>query len=388
MDENKVEEQNTSVNQETTQVVSQEGQVTEQTNKAEATQTEQTAPKVEEQSTIKPAPEDPSFSPNNYIKKNKNKKMIIIIGAIVVVVIAFLLINNKMPSFNNKNSNVPGEENKIIVETGKGWGDAFALYIQDFFVERDTIDLAFLDVNFDETPEMVLKFNDKNNKEVIMIMQYANNEVSESKEFRNASFKLIYSLQKKDVKWYLFINSMTKYGSYTDVAKIVNGTALDSDIKYTNDKEVAAFNNNYVGSDFKFIYFPIEKKSFEDDFKNAVSNYDNTNVNEEIKRLKEEYKDKTGEVEKEDTNPTFNVGEYSLAYGRYYIEVDVYTNGVVTGTEKRYITINRNRTMTVNNEVITFQVFGSSVSLSNGVTFTVTGNNAFSYGSSAYIFEQ
>lgn len=383
MDENQVNGQNEPINTQatpelpiTSQSVDQVAQTAEESSQPITQNVNQT--EVKEESI------DPNFSPNNYIKKNNKKKMIIIIIAVVVVIIGFLLVNNKMPSIGNKNKAVPGEETKINVETGSNWGNSYAFYVQDYFKDRDTIDLAFIDINFDDVPEMIIKYKDTNNQEVIKIMQYANNEVSESKEFRNASFRLIYQIKEKDVRWYLFINSMGKYGTFTEVTKICNGTAFDSDIKYTNDKEIASFNKNFISSEYKFVYFPIEKESFEKDMKNAVSKFDNKELNEVVAKLKEDNKNLEPEEEIIDDNPAFNVGEYSLTYGTYFVEVDVYTNGEISGTEKRYITINRNKTLTINGEVISFKVFSNTVILSNGVSFIVSNNDVFNYGNNEY----
>ncbi len=347
------------------------------------------------------------------IKKKKNNILLIVIVLVLVVGGAYFMINK-----GNGNGigflaggNKDGEGN-VKVDTGEKWGDSFALYFQDFHarllydedaekakekasIERN-FEILFIDFNFDGTPEMLVKYIDNANNQVIKIMNYANEEVSETKDFQNATFRLVYSLKEKDVKWYIYINNGTngsRSGAYTEVIKLIKGIAYDSDIKAYTDREVASFNDNYVLGSYKYSFYKIEDATFADDFKTAVDKYEGNNkdINVVKEKLLNDYANVEAPEEPVNNDPYLVVGDFTLEFGKYVHKKDVLQNGEVVGEEDVIVTINRDGTITDGSKKIKYNIYGKTFSLENGISFKVTDNNKFNYGAGAgleYIYAE
>lgn len=352
---------------------------------------------VQQEVTQQPAQQNISAFRKQFLKKKKLNPIILILIVVVIVAGFFFLNKSKKPG-----GNVLGGENGnqiVKIDTGKSWGDSFAVYIQKFsnelevekaklkedgkkVVEEREYEVTFIDFDFDGTPEMIVKYIDFSGAETYRIMRFANGEVSESKDFRNCSFRLIYSIKEKNVKWYIYITNNNKYGAYTQLEKIIKGKAFDSDIKASNDKEVANYNNNYASTNYKYIFYKLEAKTFVDDFKLAVDKFDSNDkdIQEAKNKLMNDYGNAQVEEEEINTDPNIVIGEFTLEFGNYVSKVDVYENGKVVGTEDLIISINRNWTITDGDKVIKYNIYGNTFSLENGTTIRVIENNKFMYG--------
>lgn len=368
----------------------------EQNNQVNQIQQEQVVQEqVLTQQTI--ATNQSSNVPLKKVKKN-NKMLIIIILAIVLIGAGYFLLNGGKFKGNKVLTGGTGNGEKIEVETGKKWGDRYASYFQDFYAEliydedeekaqyKASIDrefeVLFVDFDFDGTPEMVVKYIDDAKVSTIRIFQYRNGDVNETKDFRNSSFRIVYSLKEKTSSWYIFISANNnKYGAYTRMDKILAGKAFNSDIKATTDKEMATFNNSFVTTDYKYVFYEIDNESFVDDFKLAVSKYSEDEINKIKADLYDEYHDVEPKVDEIINNdPNLVVGQFTLEFGRYVARVPKYENGEEKGFEDKYVTINRNNTITDGTNIIKYNVYGSIFSLENGINFKVIENNKFTYG--------
>lgn len=313
------------------------------------------------------------------IKKKPNIVIIIVILAIVGFIAYFMLTK---VNFVTTNPNSEDEEKKkIAVSTGENWGDKYALYVQSLFDMVDQFDITYIDFNRDNTPEAVVRYSTDTEENLTWILMINNDEVSETKVFYNASFKLLYSSVTDDVNWYIYIARSEKYGAYTLMSKILDGTALDSDIKATNDREIASFNASYVASSYDQSFYEVKEESFAEDFKTSVSKYSGylDETNEAISKLLDDNKASLPTPE-EDTNEYISIGEFMLHYGDYVTEVPKYENGEEVGVEERIISVNRDGTITDGDNIIKFEVYTGSISLETGISFKVTGNDTFVYG--------
>lgn len=356
----------------------------------------QELPKIEQPQTAQTPLKNPTFQ----VKGNNKKILLIAVGMIAVIGLFLLLINTKTgKKLFGPNNTETGEVEIIKVETSKKWGDKYAKALQEYFYKEAEIEIngekiqkyqptefeiAFIDFEFDETPEMIVKYKEQDAKETIKIFLINNNEVSETKNFSSADFRLIYSINKKDIKWYLYITSPTskKYGSYTDMSKVLNSTARDSDIKTTTDVEVTTFNVNYVTADFRASYYNVRKESIADDFKAAVLRYDTTN--KEAEERKKEVLDNYSSISNnnEDKNDYIKVKGFILPYGEYVTEIEVIEKGEVTGKREEIITLNKDKTLTVNGEKIKFNNYEDRIILENKLQLEVVKDKTFKYGQS------
>ncbi len=351
---------------------------------------------INNQATIKP-----NQSGKPFVAKKQNKKvMIIAVVAIVAIGIFFIIFNTKTgQKILGLGNNAANNEYEIIkIETSQKWGDKYAEALQNSFYKNIEVEIngeirekyqptefaiTFIDFLFDSTPEMVVKYTDSLEKETIRVFTINNEEVSETKDFKNADFKMVYSIREKTLKWYIYITSATskKYGSYTMMDKILNSTALGVDIPATTDIEITTFNVNYVTADFRTTYYTVEKSKLEEDFRAAVLRYETTNS--DAQTAKKTIEDNYGSVNIEediDQKESVIVGKYSLKYGTYVSIVEVFENGVSTGTREDLITINRNGTVKIGDDIYKFNVYSNLFMLSNNKSFTILDNNKFQYG--------
>lgn len=327
---------------------------------------------------------------NNFSLNNQNNKpfklkkkpnlLIILIILLVIGGIAYFIFT-KVNIITTQPKDKEEEIEKIKVDTGESWGDKYALYVQDLLLTVDRFDITYIDFNDDNIPEAIVKYSTDTEDDLIYILTINNDEVSATKVFHNASFKLLYSTLTDEVNWYIYIKREDKYGAYTLMSKILAGTALDSDIKATNDKEIATFNANYVASPYEQKYYEVKESSFADDFKTSVSKYDDylTDTNDAITKLFDDNKATTTTPELDD-NDYITINNFVLHYGEYVTEVPKYENGEQIGVDEKVVVINRDGTITDGDEVIKFQVFTSSIVLENNISFKVIKDDIFVYG--------
>lgn len=359
--------------------------------------------------TLQPDQSAPSTVPSvkGKNKKKNNKTLIMILVVVIVLGGVYFLFFNK--SGTGKKLSLTGGNNEIIkVDTGKKWGDVFANYLQQFYrelyedqqkLEEDGVkveknreyEITFIDFDFDNTPEMVVKYNDFSGAITYRFFMYNNEEVSETKDFRNVNFRIIYSLKEKEADWYLYISSANKTGAYTSVNKILSGKAYDSDIKAYTDRDITNFNKNYATSDYKVTLYRIDDNTYAEDFKIAVDKYEDNNkeIKAKIEKLINDYANV--EVKEEvqiNKDPRIELGEYTLEFGKYVYNRELLENGKVVGTEKVYISINRDWTVTIEGKSIKYNIYGNAISLENGLTIKATENNKFVYGvGEGYVYE-
>ena len=324
---------------------------------------------------------DPKKNNSNnfqFSKKHNGKLIVVVILLIIVCVLAYMVMTGKrsfLPGGKKK------EENKIVeVDVGSDWGNKFAIEAQKLYEDReiDVFDIAFIDVDLKDDPEMIIKFTYKNEKDYLLVYSYDKNSdnVRVSKLFSNASLKLLYSLEEGYSTWYLFLQPVEKYGNYFKLAKIVAGTVYQADIKANNDREVNEFRNRYVTSNYDPTFYQVKQSSFEENFKTMYER--NSRYADEIKAeqnaLNDKYKDKVKEYE--DVGEYLMVGSKRLTFGAYTQYVDA-SAGVV-GNDKYsgyVITLNRNRTLNMNGNMVKFSINNNIIMLDDGTPIKVLEND-------------
>ena len=315
-------------------------------------------------------------------KKQINKKTIIIV--VVVLVVLFLIYNMFLKgtvSFNvGVGKNTTTEEKKIELKLKDEWANKYALSVQDEFKGRDSFDLAFYDLNFDTVPEAIVSYvdNDVENK-IVYYMDTLTGNISNSKKFSNATINILYSLEDADSYWYLKVVKRDNYVTYTRLSKIIDGTVTGPDIDCTTDKLLSDFNNKYIVSDYKPIFYAISKKSFEKDYTTIYERYSeyNEKVSSERTKLNEKYADSKITKEK-DTNPYFDLGGYRISYGTF------------TGTKREFVAgervestitleIKNDGTLTIEGKDYKFSTVNNVINIDNGQTLTASADNVLTY---------
>ena len=305
-------------------------------------------------------------------RKNNKSSWLFIVFAVVFVISAFYFANSGM-SVTNNNLDKANESKNI--DTGTTWGNKYANRLLDEKNDFTYYDVAFVDLDFDKSPEMLFKYLDSANKECLKVMYINNSEVMVTKEFRTFTVHLIYSLKNKDFDWYIKIATSSKYGAYTKLNKIVDGTAYDSDIKVTNDTELVNYNKTYVDTNYELKFYRVNKDTFEKDFTTIVNKFNNYNnkVNNVISDVSYEYKDY---VFVDDTDFVDGL-KYKLNYGKYIEE----------NNRDSVILINKDSTITLNEQNTKFEVVDNTLLLEDGSVISVISNNKIYFNNLIFVLE-
>lgn len=321
------------------------------------------------------------FKLNTKIKlDNKNKKIVTIgLVAFIVVFAVVLFISSKKSTLNMLGNNV---EEVVKVNTGVQWGNLYAEFMQKEMVDITSYDVSLVDLNNDSTPEMLVQYVDAEEKDDLKIFYINDGEVFTTKIFRTYSLHLLYSVETKEVGWYIYISTNEKYGAYTSLEKIVNGVAFDSDIKANTDKLVEEFSKKYVKSDYELVFYQINTDTFEEDVKNVVSRYDG--YKEKINKAKSDLIDNNSdkeyvEIPQENTDSKFLIfSGRRLNYGTYQA-TDEYGNVYS-------IVLNNAYTVIIDGSYVTYTTVGTTLVLADDTVINVPENNVLSFNDRRYSY--
>lgn len=324
----------------------------------------------------------PKIRLNTKMKLDTKKKKIVFIGLIAFVVLfaVILVISSQKSSLNMLNN---GTEEVAKIDTGVQWGNKYAEFIQKEMVDITSYDVSLADLNNDNTPEMLVKYVDADGKNNLKIFYIRDGEVFTTKIFRTYSLYLLYSVETKEVGWYIYISANDKYGAYTSLAKIVDGVAFDSDIKANTDTLVEEFSRKYSKSDYSLVFYQINADSLEEDLKNVVSRYDGykEKINQAITDLKEKNSDREYEElpEEESNTDSLIFSGVRLTYGTY-VATDDYDNTYT-------IILNNAYTVIIDGSYVTYSIVGNELVLSDDTVIKATKNDQLKYDGKTYYYK-
>ncbi len=288
-------------------------------------------------------------------KKKVNKTLIIVLIFVVVLGGVMLLLS----SGNNGGGDFGGEDTggteEVKVNVGSDWGNLYLTYMINKHPEILEYEISFIDVDYNGVPEMLYKYKDKSDQETLRILYIVENEVYETRTYKNYKLKYIYSLKDKTIDWYIYLTTKKQYGTYTMLSKIINDMAFDSDIKATTDSELVAYGKKYYATDYDPVFYYIKEAKRESDFKDFVGKYET--YNDKVNKLKEEtidkYKDYVYKEEVVVTKDFINIAGREFKFGNYYAKVPA---NVEKGTSERIsaITLNPNKTIIVDGTLYNF----------------------------------
>lgn len=309
-----------------------------------------------------------------YSKRNNGKLIVIVILLAIVSVLAYLVMSGKKSIFTPKKE----EEKKEIVaiDLDTDWGKKFSVDAQRLYEDReiDVYEVAFINVDFKDYPEMLIRFTDKYEKNYMLVYSYDKNtdNVNISKLFSSASIKLLYSLRDGYSEWYMSVKPTDNYFTYTRLSKIVSGKVTGSDIKSSNDKELNEFRNTYAISNYDPVFYEVKKEKFEESFKTMYER--TTQYDEEIKKertaLDEKYRSSVKKYE--DEGEYLQTGKTHLTFGGYVQYVNPESNYVPNAKYNGFvITLNRDRTINMNGAIYKFTIENNVLFLDDGTIIRV-----------------
>lgn len=329
-------------------------------------------------------------SSNSEWNKNSNKKkikidkktMIVLAVVSVIAIVIFIAANNSV----KPNNQFLNEDGSVAIETGTKWGDAYANYVYQEMGEMSKYDVSFVDLNNDDIPEMLFKYLDNDEKDTLKILYLYRDEVLVTKTYHNYSLYLLYSVKEKNTGWYIYINNGNNYGAYTSLAKIVNGTVKDSDIKARTDKEVEAYKRAYVDGKYSLTFYEIKMDNFIEDFTTVVGRYDayKSKIEDASTNLINDNSDLTYEeiIESNlsDTEDSFVINGYRLKYGNYYS-----SDG---GVEQPIMEVTKDKTIIFYGKTYSFSTSTRTFIISVDDFIEIKGNNTLSYNNVLYKYNE
>lgn len=321
-------------------------------------------------------------------KKKVNKTLVIVLVFVVIFGGVMLLMNMDNGGNNNNNNDEEKEKEKIKVNVGTDWGDKYLAYMMEEKPNLKKYQISFVDVNFDDTPEMFVKYIDNSDLESMIILYIAKDGyVYETKYYRDYRIRLIYSLKTGEVDWYLFLTTTKHYGSYTSIAKIIDNMAFDADIKATNDALLIEYGKKYFDTDYQPVFYSIKENTMEEDFKDFVSKYPgyNEKVKEEKEKVYTKFENYEYVEEEEVVSETVGLNGRIYNYGTYLAVVQEDPDRRIEAHTAVLILYHDNK-ISVDGKLYTYTTLidESKLKLSNGATIDTIVSNKFNYHGHTY----
>ena len=324
---------------------------------------------------------------NNLKNPNKSKKTIIMFFGVLVLCIIIVLFISMQKKYNNGGSLI-NEDGTLSFETGTTWGDSYALFIQKEMSDYTQYDVSLVDLDFNGTPEMLVKYQDKSNNDTLKIFYISDKEVFSTKYYHLYSLHMLYSVVDKSVGWYIFISSNGDYGAYTSLDKVINGKAFDSDIKVTTDRLLEEYNKAYVDGKYKLVFYQVNTSNFEVDMKTIIGRYTTyeKDINTAIDKLKSENSSKeyvsSGDEDKYQNVDAIAVKGRRISFGTYTGSYKGENDEILVNE----LIIKRDGTIIYNDVLYKFDVGYDKIIFNNDQVLDITGNNMFIYNNVNYIY--
>lgn len=317
---------------------------------------------------------------NNLKDSRKNKKVIIMVLGVLVVLVGVVLFVSMQKKYNLGGPQL-NEDGTIAIETGTTWGDSYATFIQKEMVDYTQYDVSIVDLDFNGTPEMLVKYQDKNEQDTLKIFYITEDEVFSTKYYHLYSIHMLYSVTTKEVNWYIHITSNGEYGAYTRLDKVINGTTYDSDIKTSTAKLLEEFKKSYVDAKYKLVFYQVNSNSFENDIKTVISRYETyeKDINSAISKLKTDNSDKeyvsTGDENIYENLENLAVKGRKISFGTYL----GYYKDENDVEQIAQIVLSRNGTITYDGLSYKYEVGYDKIIFNSDKALEVLENNKFSY---------
>ena len=252
--------------------------------------------------------------PNIKMDKKQGKKLFLVL-VIVLAVILVISLNNK---FHLVGPN-PNKQQMQEIKTGKSWGDKYIKIIQTEFKDSPNLDIMFLDIDNNETPEMLVKYKDEYDNDTMKIFYIEGKKTLSTNYFHNYSLNVVYDTRSKDAFLYLHIDNDGS-GFYNRLDKIVTRESTSTEIDVSNKTLQIEFNNFYREELFKVEFYQINLKNLEADFKGAMEKLASNQKKyaKQLDTFKEKNKDEKPHYEKQEENKEFIIIKgHLLKYGKY-----------------------------------------------------------------------
>ncbi len=239
------------------------------------------------------------------------------ISFIIVSIFAYPLIDDYIDSIKEEIDYIIQDE----VYTGQDWGDKYALYLKHhIFDETNKVKIAIVNVDDSSSPELFINYIDKNKENITKFLYIKGKTVKSSRNYKNASIKLLCTVEDEEYKWAVFIpEKESEDGKLYFTDKLMKEDFEKVEYK-KDDKE---FQRKYIIHNINLIYYYVSKDDLHNDMNALIGNYEGDNYI--TSSLDNEFKKEIEAARLEIENlKRLQVGDYYAKYGTYKL----YTNGL------------------------------------------------------------
>lgn len=267
--------------------------------------------------------------PNNNMKpvqpKKGNKTIIVIllivaligiVAAIAVPKISNLISESKDEKKLEKKDDEKDKDQDKEVNKEKEYQTKYGEYLkEEIFSEKDKVEAVLIDFDNDETPELVIKYLNRDDASTLKVLYIRGDEVRESSQYPYSYLCILYDVEEEKPNYYFEHKDYDT--SYYYVKDIISDKVDVDEIELDDE-----FAYKYVRADVNFDMYSINKDNVEKDVERLIEKYEEKDTyitEEEEKNIKDEIdKIKSNNVTKDSSG--FHTGEFNAAYGTYTLD--------------------------------------------------------------------
>lgn len=199
------------------------------------------------------------------VDKTKRKNIVgLIVLLVVLSVIGFIIFLDM--SSEDKKAKEPNYFNDL-----PKWSSTYKEYFKEYSKDRSSYDVAFIDLDFDNEAEVVIKYTDNNN------VTY---EVVDLLEEQDVSFKydnvtdiiMMYSFLSNNVSWYMNTSLEDSSLYLVDLGK-----RLNNDVNYELHLDydgLMDFKSNHFNINYRINYTNVNFRTYEKNLAEAIKLYE------------------------------------------------------------------------------------------------------------------
>lgn len=199
------------------------------------------------------------------VDNTKRKNMVGLIVLIVVLSVIGFIVFLDMSS-EDKKAKEPNYFNDL-----PKWSNTYKEYFQEYSKDRSSYDVSFIDLDFDDEAEVIIKYTENNNVTYEIVDLLEDDDVS-FKYDNVTDIIMMYSFTDNNVSW--FMNSSLEDSSLylVDIGKRLNN---DTDYELHLDYDsLMEFKSNHFNISYSIVYTNVNFRTYEKNIAEAIKLYE------------------------------------------------------------------------------------------------------------------
>lgn len=199
------------------------------------------------------------------VDNTKRKNMVGLIVLIVVLSVIGFIVFLDMSS-EDKKAKEPNYFNDL-----PKWSNTYKEYFQEYSKDRSSYDVSFIDLDFDDEAEVIIKYTENNNVTYEIVDLLEDDDVS-FKYDNVTDIIMMYSFTDNNVSW--FMNSSLEDSSLylVDIGKRLNNdTNYELHLDYDS---LVEFKSNHFNISYSIVYTNVNFRTYEKNIAEAIKLYE------------------------------------------------------------------------------------------------------------------